>query len=110
MKERHSLIGVTACRGQATGRPVIVRTPDDLDRVLEGDILVAVETDISFVPAMFRASAIITETGGRWCHAAVWARENKKPTIIQVATATQAVHQVNMIAVNADSATVEWEA
>jgi pyruvate, water dikinase len=110
MKERRLLKGVPACRGQASGRPVVVRTSDDLDLVHEGDILVTAETDISFVPAMFRASAIITETGGRWCHAAVWARENKKPTIIQVATATIALQEIEAITLNADSATIEWEA
>jgi pyruvate,water dikinase len=110
MKEQLALSGVIACRGQAKGRPVIVRAPSDLDLVLEGDILVAVETDISFVPAMFRASAIVTETGGRWCHAAVWARENKKPTIIQVEAATEVLQDIEAVKVNADLGIVEWEA
>lgn len=109
MKVLRTLNGVTACKGRAKGAPIVARTPEDLDRVHDGDILVAMETDISFVPAMIRASAIITETGGRWCHAAVWARENKKPTIIQVPGATQMLNGIDLIAVNADAALVEWE-
>jgi phosphoenolpyruvate synthase/pyruvate phosphate dikinase len=59
---------------------------------------------------MFRASAIVTETGGRWCHAAVWARENKKPTIIQVEAATEVLQDIEAVKVNADLGIVEWEA
>ena len=99
-----------ASRGRASGRPVVVHTPQCLERVREGDILIAVETDISFVPAMFRASAIVTETGGRWCHAAVWAREHKKPAVIQVESITKALADVGIVDVDADSAVVAWEA
>lgn len=99
--------GRTAARGRAVGRPIVVETEADLERVRDGDVLVAAQTDIAYVPAMYRASAIITESGGRFSHAAVWARENEKPTLLQVAAATVHLCNVNRVLVNADDGYVE---
>lgn len=103
------LSGKTASRGTAAGKPVIVQSEADLDRVEKGDILVASQTDIAYVPAMHRAAAIITEAGGRFCHAAVWARENNKPTILQVKDATVLLQGRATVTVCADEGYVEWE-
>lgn len=103
---RHEIAGKIACSGIATGKPVIVLHAEDLDSVMLGDILVAVETDISFVPAMQKAAAIITETGGRFCHAAIWARENRKPTLLQVKDATTRLKTVSMVTVDANDGKV----
>ncbi len=102
------ITGKAAAGGMATGRPVVVRGETDLDSVLDGDVLVATQTDIAYVPAMHRACAIITETGGRFCHAAIWARENRKPTLLQVANATDLLAGVAAVTVNADEGFVEW--
>ena len=99
--------GRKAARGRAVGRPVVVETEADLERVRAGDVLVAAQTDIAYVPAMHRASAIITETGGRFSHAAVWARENNKPTLLQVTDATINLCNVGRVLVNADDEYVE---
>lgn len=101
--------GRKASPGVASGRPVIVRSEADLDNVQPGDILVAAQTDIEYVPAMHRASAVITETGGRFCHAAVWAREHSKPTILQVCDATTVLTEVAVATVDADAGTVTWD-
>lgn len=106
---KRSLKGRSACRGIAAGQPKIVRSPKDLDAVNVGDILVATETDISFVPAMQRAGAVVTETGGRFCHAAVWARENNKPTILQVEGATAILADLRQVTVIADAGIIEWD-
>ena len=74
-----------------------------------GDILVASQTDIEFVPAMHRASAVVTETGSRFCHAAVWARENAKPTVLQVLGATSILAGLSLVTVNATAGTITWE-
>jgi len=84
--------------------------PEDLMRVRSGDILVAIETDITYVPAMHRAAAIITEHGGRFCHAAIWARENSKPTVLQAENATTLLRDLPWVVVDADQGVVEWEA
>ena len=99
--------GRRAARGRAVGRSVVVDTEADLDRVRIGDVLVAAQTDIAYVPAMMRASAIVTETGGRFSHAAVWARENHKPALLQVSNATALLRDVRMVLVNADDQYVE---
>lgn len=100
-------VGRRAAFGSAAGRPVVVQSEADLESVLEGDVLVAAQTDISYVPAMLRSAAIVTESGGRFCHAAVWARENNKPTLLQVENATVFLCSVNRVLVNADDEYVE---
>jgi pyruvate,water dikinase len=99
--------GLRAAGGQAVGRPVVVEVEADLQRVRDGDVLVAAQTDIAYVPAMLRASAIITEAGGRFSHAAVWAREHNKPTLLQVSDATKLLRHVHKVLVNADEQFVE---
>lgn len=101
--------GRKAAPGVATGRPVVVRSEADLDNVQPGDVLVAAQTDIEYVPAMHRASAVITETGGRFCHAAVWARENSKPTVLQVVDATTTLVDVTLVTVDADAGVISWD-
>lgn len=93
--------------GRAIGRPIVVQSEADLERVQTGDVLVAAQTDISFVPAMLRSSGIVTECGGRFSHAAVWARENYKPTLLQVEHATVLLRSVDRVLVNADEEYVE---
>lgn len=103
------LTGKRAAGGRAQGRPVVVHSPAQLDDVESGDILITAQTDIAYVPAMHRAAAVVTETGGRFCHAAVWARENNKPTLLQVTGVTEAVVGVASVEVDADAETIMWE-
>jgi len=74
--------------GQAVGERIgsgparLVNNSDQLARVVDGDILVAESTTPDWEPAMKRASAIITEHGGRTCHAAIVARELGIPVVV----------------------------
>ena len=102
--------GRSACGGSASGTPKVITAIEDLDSVHDGDILVAKETDIAYVPAMLKAGAIITETGGRFCHAAIWARENNKPTILQIKDATILFNGISEIHVDATAGEVRWAA
>ncbi len=106
---QHRVTGKVAAPGVASGRPAVVRNEADLRKVEVGDILVAIQTDIEYLPAMIRAAAVITETGGRFCHAAVWARENGKPTILQVDDATSIFSDIAIITVDANAGTITWE-
>ncbi|MGH7881629.1 MAG: PEP/pyruvate-binding domain-containing protein [Candidatus Dormibacteraceae bacterium] len=72
--------------GMATGPAFLVRDGDTSD-LQDGDVLVAEMTDIDFVPAMKRASAIVTEYGGMLSHAAIVARELSKPCVVGVTNA-----------------------
>ena len=68
--------------GMISGRVVIVRGHLDLKNVHTGDIIVAKQTDVNYTPQMLIASAIITEEGGRFSHAATIARENHIPCLV----------------------------
>ena len=76
------LTGQAASPGVAAGRVKIVHDPSQIDIVEEGDVLVAEMTTPDFVPAMKRAAAIVTERGGRTCHAAIVSRELGIPCVV----------------------------
>lgn len=80
--------GQPASPGVGFGLVRVVHDPNDIDIVKKGDILVAEMTTPDFVPAMKRASAIITERGGRTCHAAIVSRELGIPCVVGVGSAT----------------------
>ena len=63
----------------------------DIERVQPGDVLVADMTDPDWEPVMKRASAIVTNRGGRTCHAAIIARELGMPAVVGCGDATQAI-------------------
>jgi pyruvate,water dikinase len=69
-----------------TGTVRLVRSPAEMDRVQPGDILV---TDPDWEPVMKRASAIVTNRGGRTCHAAIIARELGVPAVVGCGDATE---------------------
>ncbi len=72
-----------------TGRVRIVPNVGDLHRVEAGDVLVTDMTDPDWEPVMKRAAAIITDRGGRTCHAAIIARELGVPAIVGCGNATR---------------------
>jgi pyruvate,water dikinase len=71
------------------GRIKLVKDVSEMDRVQAGDILVTGMTDPDWEPIMKRASAIITDRGGRTCHAAIIAREMGIPAIVGCGDATE---------------------
>jgi len=71
-----------------TGTVRVVRSPDEMAKVTEGDILVADMTDPDWEPVMKRAAAIVTNRGGRTCHAAIIARELEIPAVVGTGDAT----------------------
>jgi pyruvate,water dikinase len=64
-------------------------------------------TNPDFLPIMEKASAIITDAGGMLCHAAIVARELKKPTIIGTSNATKVLKDGDLVEVDADSGSVK---
>jgi len=79
--------------GQKIGQgPVrLVKSAAEMDRVQEGDVLVTEITDPDWEPVMKRASAIVTNRGGRTCHAAIIARELGIPAVVGCGDATRAL-------------------
>jgi len=100
------LNNATLVVGQSIGQQIIhgtVRVIEDatqIDRVQKGDVIVTSMTDPDWVPAMKRAAAIVTERGGRTCHAAIVSRELGIPAIVGAADAMQAVHDGQIVTVD----------
>ena len=97
--------GTIAFKGKVKGRVRVIRNPitQSLD---EGEILVTGMTRPEFVPLMKLAGAIVTDEGGITCHAAIIAREMKKPCIIGTRNATQILKDGDMVEVNADTGVI----
>ncbi len=91
LKERAEVLVEGRSIGQRIGSgPVrIVDSIDDMDQVQAGDVLVTDMTDPDWEPVMKRASAIVTNRGGRTCHAAIIARELGIPAVVGCIDATE---------------------
>jgi len=97
--ERFSLEkrGEVVCEGRAIGQKIgagvarVVRSLDDMSRVQPGDVLVADMTDPDWEPVMKRAAAIVTNRGGRTCHAAIIARELGVPAVVGTGNALDTI-------------------
>jgi len=97
--ERYALLqrGEVICEGRAIGQKIgagvarVVRSLDDMARVQPGDVLVADMTDPDWEPVMKRAAAIVTNRGGRTCHAAIIARELGVPAVVGTGNALDTI-------------------
>lgn len=94
------LTGNAASPGVAHGPARILKDASEIDRVLEGDILVAEMTTPDFVPAMKRAAAILTNRGGRTSHAAIVSRELGVPCVVGADGATTTLKEGQIITVD----------
>jgi pyruvate, water dikinase len=83
-----------------TGRVRVVHSPDDMERVQAGDVLVTEITDPNWEPVMKRAAAIITNRGGRTCHAAIIARELGIPAVVGCGDATEKLGDGSLVTVS----------
>ena len=98
--------GDVVCEGRAIGQKIgsgvarVVRSLDDMNRVQPGDVLVADMTDPDWEPVMKRASAIVTNRGGRTCHAAIIARELGVPAVVGTGNALDAIEDGKEVTVS----------
>ncbi len=83
-----------------TGPVRLVRSTTEMDRVQPGDVLVTDMTDPNWEPVMKRASAIVTNRGGRTCHAAIIARELGIPAVVGCGDATEKLHEDALVTVS----------
>lgn len=75
------------------GKVRIIKSVDEMELVQEGDVLVADMTDPDWEPVMKRAAAIVTNRGGRTCHAAIIARELGVPAVVGCEDATERLRE-----------------
>ncbi len=93
-----------ACKWKVTGKVSVVESVQDMEKVEEGDVLIAVMTRPDYLPAMKKAAAFVTDEGWITCHAAIVAREMNKPCIIWTKIATSSLQDGDIVEVDAD----EW--
>ena len=98
--------GVSASPGTGSGAVRIVKKLDHLDQVTEGDIIVSKMTMPDMVPAMKRASAIITDEGGMTSHASIVSREMGVPAVVGTQDATQTLTNGQIVTVDGEMGTV----
>jgi pyruvate, water dikinase len=97
--QRYTLKGQSdvICRGRSIGQKIgagkakVIRNVSEMSRVQSGDVLVSDMTDPDWEPVMKRAAAIVTNRGGRTCHAAIIARELGIPAVVGCGDATEAI-------------------
>lgn len=94
------LSGAPASPGIANGPVKIVSDASQIDKVVQGDILVAEMTTPDFVPAMKRAAAIVTDRGGRTAHAAIVSRELGIPCVVGTGKAMSILKDGQIITVD----------
>ncbi|MFA6329729.1 MAG: phosphoenolpyruvate synthase [Candidatus Micrarchaeia archaeon] len=100
------LKGLGASPGIAWGPVRLIYSPKEIHKVRQGDVLVTEMTSPDFVPAMKRAAAIVTNSGGQTCHAAIVSRELGIPCIVGTRTATIDLKEDQIITVNATQGVV----
>jgi len=94
------LKGDPASPGIAAGPARVIFSAKEIDKVLPGDVLVAPQTNPDFVPAMKKAIAIVTDSGGRTSHAAIVSRELGVPAVVGTVKATKTIKTGEIITVN----------
>jgi pyruvate,water dikinase len=102
LKSRSSLLVSGRSIGQriGAGHARVIRDVKEMSRVRAGDVLVADMTDPDWEPVMKRAAAIVTNRGGRTCHAAIIARELGIPAVVGCINATSAIHENQAVTVS----------
>jgi pyruvate,water dikinase len=101
------LRGLGATPGRASGPVSVVTKLDELDKVSEGDIIVADMTTPDMVPAMKRASGIVTDEGGTTSHAAIVSRELGVPAVVGAESATEELEDGRLVTIDGDKGSVE---
>jgi len=105
--EIKELRGDMASPGVVRGKVKIIHSIKDLSKIKTGDILVTPMTKPDYILAMEKAAAFVTDEGGITCHAAIVAREMKKPCIISTKIATKVLKDGDLVEVDATNGTVK---
>ncbi|MCB1915950.1 MAG: phosphoenolpyruvate synthase [Rhodocyclaceae bacterium] len=105
-KYRLKQYGKRLTHGRAIGQKIgvgpvrVIHSASEMNRVQSGDVLVTDMTDPNWEPVMKRASAIVTNRGGRTCHAAIIARELGIPAIVGCGNATEVLDEGDSVTVS----------
>lgn len=100
IKRKSILTGTAASPGMAVGTVKIIKSAKQISKIKKGDILVTFMTTPDFVPAMKKAVAIVTNSGGQTSHAAIVSRELGVPCVVGTKKATTVLKNGQLITVN----------
>lgn len=100
------LKGSCAYAGKVRGRARLIINHSHMHKFKDGEILVAPFTNVSYMPIMSRAKAILTETGGLTSHAAIVSRELKKPCIVGIKNLLLVLRDGDMVEVDSKKGVV----
>ena len=100
------LRGLAASPGRATGRVRVLHSPAEGVQMLDGEILVAPLTNPDWMPAVRRAAALVTDTGGITCHAAIVARELGVPAVVGTRSGTRTLNDGDEVTVDGNTGRV----
>lgn len=93
--------GLPASPGIGRGKVILIKDVSEINLVKEGDILVTEMTNPDMVPAMRKAAGVVTDEGGRTCHAAIVSRELQIPCIVGAKNATKVLKEGQTVTVDA---------
>jgi pyruvate, water dikinase len=94
--------GLAAAPGVVAGRVRVLRTPSEGAQLEPGEILVAPMTNPDWVPVIRRAAALVTDSGGMTCHAAIVSRELGVPCVVGTRQGTELLRDGLLVTVDAD--------
>ena len=93
--------GLPASPGIGRGKVKLIKDISEINLVEEGDVLVTAMTNPDMVPAMRKCAGVVTDEGGRTCHAAIVSRELQIPCIVGAKTATKTLKTGDSVTVDA---------
>jgi pyruvate,water dikinase len=98
--------GAVLVKGRSVGEKIgqgaarVIRSSADLEQLQQGEVLVTEMTDPDWEPVMKRAAAVVTDRGGRTCHAAIVSRELGIPAIVGTGTGTSSIETGEFVTVS----------
>ncbi|MGY2012061.1 phosphoenolpyruvate synthase [Nocardia gipuzkoensis] len=101
------LRGLAAAPGRASGTVRILRSPAEGSALRAGEVLVAAMTNPDWLPTISRASALVTDSGGMTCHAAIVARELGVPCVVGTRTATTTLTEGAVVTVDGSAGQIQ---
>ena len=103
-----TLVGASGSPGAAEGLARVILRADQLGELEEGEILVAPSMSPSWTPIFGTLAAVVLDTGGIMCHAAIVAREYNLPAVVGTGSATKRIRTGDRLRVNADTGVVTF--
>jgi pyruvate,water dikinase len=101
------LVGLPISPGQTRGTVLVLRRPDEFERIADDLILVLPSTDPAWLPLLRLASGLVVEMGGLLSHGSVIAREYSLPAVANIVNATQILHTGDVVLVDGSTGVVQ---